>query len=171
MIRTGPGHLPERHGLITIIALGEVIVAIGISVVAALEEDAGLTADTVIALAASGVFACLLWWAYFDRPGPALEHRAADFDGRGLSRYVRDVYTWCHAPFVAGIILAAAGLEAITLHPRDPLSVNFRAMLIGGLALTVIGIAAAVWRAFRTIAKERLVAGVALVVEHRRIED
>ena len=84
------------------------------------------------------------------------------FDGRGLSRYVRDVYTWAHAPIVAGIIFAAAALEEITLHPSDPLDVDFRVMLAGGLALTIVGVAAAIWRAFRAIAKERIVAGVVL---------
>ena len=204
MVRAGrgdwvirPGHFAERHGLITIIALGEVIVAIGIAVVASLEEGAGLAADTVAALAASGGFAGLLWWSYFDRPARALEHRATELSGRDLSRYVRDVYTWGHAPIVAGIIFAAAALEEITLHPGHELSVNFRAMLVGGLALTVLGVAAGVWRAFEAIAKERIVAGivlaaiaavaggldgvyllvlvdlvilVTLVVEHRRIE-
>lgn len=204
MVRAGdgdwvirPGHFAERHALITIIALGEVIVAIGIAVVASLEDGAGLAADTVAALAASGVFAGLLWWSYFDRPAPALEHHATELSGRDLSRYVRDVYTWGHAPLVAGIIFAAAGLEEITLHPDHALSVNFRAMLIGGLALAVLGIAGGVWRAFRAVAIERIAAGVVLaalaavagsldgvyllilvdvvifvtlVVEHRRIE-
>ena len=70
------GHFAERHGLIVIIALGEVVVAIGLPVVQALEAGDGIPGRTVVALAASGVFAGLLWWAYFDRVGPALEHRA-----------------------------------------------------------------------------------------------
>ncbi len=192
-----PGHFAERHGLIIIIALGEVIVAIGIPVVATLEAGAGLTRLTVVALGAAGVFAGLLWWGYFDRPGPALEHHAGTLSGRDLSRYVRDTYTWFHAPIVAGIILSAAALEEITLHPDHELPLNFRVMLVGGLALTIFGIAAGVWRAFRAIAKERLVAGIViaalaaaagsidgvellvlvdavifatLIIEHRRIE-
>ena len=152
------GHMAERHGLITIIALGEVIVAIGIPVVAALEGGEGLPGETVVALGAAGAFAGLLWWGYFDRPAKALEHRAESLSGRDLSRYVRDVYTWCHMGVVAGIILAAAALEEITLHPTDAMPGNFRAMLVGGLALTLAGIATAVWRAFRAVAKERIVA-------------
>ena len=66
-----PGHFAERHGLIIIIALGEVIVAIGIPVVAALEKNGSLSLATISALLASGAFAGVLWWAYFDRPGPA----------------------------------------------------------------------------------------------------
>jgi low temperature requirement protein LtrA len=158
------GHVAERHGLIVIIALGEVIVAIGLPVVQALEAGQGVPGRTVVALAASGVFAGLLWWSYFDRIGPALEHRGEGIQGeRERGRYVRDVYTWAHAPIVAGIILAAAALEEITLHPTDDLDLAFRLMLAAGLALAVVGIAAAVWRAFRKLPRERILAGAALV--------
>ena len=157
------GHFAERHGLIVIIALGEVVVAIGLPVVQALEAGEGLPGTTVVALVASGVFAGLLWWGYFDRAGPALEHRAERIDGDAeRGRFVRDVYTWAHAPIVAGIILAAAALEEITVHPSDDVDLAFRTMLLGGLALGVFGIAAAMWRAFRAIARERIAAAVAI---------
>ena len=192
-----PGHFAERHGLIIIIALGEVIVAIGIPVVAALEKDGSLPVATVLALLASGAFAGLLWWAYFDRPSPGLEYGASRLDGPAAGRYIRDVYTWAHAPIVAGIILAAAALEEIALHPRDPVAFEFRAMMAGGLVLFLVGVFLAVWRAFRAQARERLVAAIvivgivfigasfeglglltlvvvvmflALIIEHRRVE-
>ena len=158
------GHFAERHGLIVIIALGEVIVAIGLPVIHALEAGDGIAGRTVVALAAAGVFAGLLWWAYFDRVGPALEHRGRAIQGeREQGRYVRDVYTWAHAPIVAGIILAAAALEEITLHPTGELPLPFRVMFAGGLVLSVVGIAAAIWRAFRTLPRERLFAVAVLV--------
>jgi low temperature requirement protein LtrA len=161
LIRTG--HMAERHGLIVIIALGEVIVAIGLPVVDALEGGDGLSSETLMALLASGVFACLLWWGYFDRPGPSLEHRGAGLDGDvARGRYVRDVYTWAHAPIVAGIIVSAAALEEIALHPGDAVDASFRVMLAGGLALGMVGISAAIWRAYRVVAVERL-AGAGLV--------
>lgn len=191
------GHMAERHALITIIALGEVIVAIGIAVVDPLEGGEGLPRATVTALIASGLFVGLLWWSYFDRPAKALEHRAEDLEGRELSRYVRDVYTWAHIFIVFGIVLAAAGLEDITLHPTEPTPTSFRFMLVGGLCVAAVGVCGAVWRAFRVVAKERAAAGglllvlaavsgdvdgvvllvlvdlvllATLVVEHRRIE-
>jgi len=192
-----PGHFAERHGLIIIIALGEVIVAIGIPVVAALEKSGSLPAATVSALLASGGFAGLLWWAYFDRPSPGLEFAASKLDSRAAGRYVRDVYTWAHAPIVAGVILSAAALEEIALHPRDAVPLEFRTMLAAGLFLFLIGVYLAVWRAYRAQARERLlgalvIAGivfagasfeglnlltlvvvvmfVVLVIEHRRVE-
>lgn len=157
------GHFAERHALIVIVALGEVIVAVGIPVVAALEDAGGLPGRTVVALLASGVFAALLFWGYFDRPGPAIEHRADSLpseEPRG--RFVRDVYTWAHAPIVAGIILSAAALEEITLHPSDAVPAEFRTMFAGGIALLVVGISAGVWRSFHAVARERIV--MALVI-------
>lgn len=192
-----PGHFAERHGLIIIIALGEVIVAIGIPVVKALEKENSLPLATILALLASGVFAGLLWWAYFDRPSPGLEFGASRLDRKAAGQYIRDVYTWAHAPVVAGIILAAAALEEISLHPRDIVPLEFRAMLAGGLFMFLIGVYLAVWRAFRAQARERLVGAiviagivfagnsleglilltlvvavmfVVLVIEHRRVE-
>lgn len=158
------GHFAERHALIVIIALGEVIVAIGLPVQAALETQQGLPGRTIAALVGSGTFAALIWWGYFDRPGPALEHTANSIEEHARGRYVRDVYTWCHAPIVIGIVLSAAALEAITLHPTDSLDLPFRLMLLGGFGLLTLGIGVAIWRAFGVWPKERLVCGAALAV-------
>lgn len=152
-----PGHFAERHGLILIVALGEVIVALGLPVVDSLEEGAGLPGRTIVVLVAAGVFAGLLWWGWFDRPSRSLEHRHEELQGgaaRGM--FARDVYTYAHYPMIAGVILAAAGLEEITLHPSDPVPTAYRWMLFAGLAgylgSVVIGIA----RAFRVVALERV---------------
>ncbi|MCB0971907.1 MAG: low temperature requirement protein A, partial [Acidimicrobiales bacterium] len=158
------GHFAERHGLIVIIALGEVIVAIGLPVVNGLEAGEGVPGRTLVALAASGVFGGLLWWGYFDRPGPALEHRAAQIGDRERGRYVRDVYTLGHSVIVAGVIVAATALEEIALHPADGIPTAFRAMLAGGLAMTVAGVAFGIWVAFRVVPKERVAVAVVLSV-------
>ena len=193
-----PGHFAERHGLIVIIALGEVVVALGLPVAAGLEAGDGLAGRTVVALIGAGIFAGLLWWGYFDRPLPALEHRhEALVGGRERGRFARDVYTYIHCFLVGGIILATAALEEITLHPTDSLPTAFRMMLLAGLTLYLGAVVVAIWRAFRAFAVERLVAigvltalvavtpdvdglvllvlvdvvlAVVLVVEHRRIE-
>ncbi|HEY5890766.1 MAG TPA: low temperature requirement protein A [Acidimicrobiia bacterium] len=157
------GHMAERHALIVIIALGEVIVAIGIPVANTLQEQETLPVATVGALVAAGLFAGLLWWSYFDRPGPGLEHRGHTLlTDRERGRYVRDVYTWSHAPIVAGIMLSAAALEEIALHPLDPVSTSFRTMLAGGLLMIATGISSAVWRANGAVAAERIVATFAI---------
>lgn len=162
-----PKHFAERHGLIVIIALGELIVALGIAVVAALtdDDDAGLASSTLAALVLAGVFACLLWWGFFDRPLPALEHRHAEHQsGLDRGRFARDVYTYLHTPIVGGLVMCAAALEEITLHPGDPLEPAFRWLLIGGLALHLVGVAGAVVRAFGVVAVERVAGSVAVLV-------
>ena len=158
------GHFAERHALIVIVALGEVIVAIATPLVASLEEGEGLSSSTVLALIAAGVFAGLLWWGYFDRPQPALEYGLdrAPLDAKG--RYARDVYTYGHMPIVAGVIAASAALEEVTLHPGDPLPVEFRVMMFIGLVLFFGGVGIDVFRAWRAIARERIAGGVLTVV-------
>lgn len=157
------GHFAERHGLILIIALGEIIVAIGLPVVRALDDGDGLEFSTLVALVASGAFAGLMWWAYFDRVSPALEHRADTIDDAEQSgRYARDVYTVLHAVLVAGILVSAASLEEIALHPTDTVPDRFRVMLFAGVGLTLLAVVACVWRAFHAVARERLVAVAAI---------
>ena len=157
------GHFAERHGLILIIALGEVIVAIGIAVSGSLDEG-GLDGSTRLGLLAAGVFAGLLWWSYFDRVLPALEHKGEQLEGQPRGPYARDVYTWAHAPIIGGVIAAAAAVEEILLHPNDPLPAEFRTMFVFGVGLMVLGIAIAVFRAWRAIARERLAALAVIVV-------
>jgi low temperature requirement protein LtrA len=155
------GHFAERHALIVIVALGEVIVALGNSVVIPL-NDGGFPAASVVALVAAGVFAGQLWWAYFDRVQPAFEHRAETTPALERGRFARDVYTYAHAPIVAGVILSAVAMEEMALHPSDPLPIAFRAMGAAGLALFFGGVGIGVYRSFGVIARERLVAVVAI---------
>ncbi|MEM8618477.1 MAG: low temperature requirement protein A [Actinomycetota bacterium] len=153
------GHFAERHGLIIIVALGEVIVATGKPLVDSLEEGAGIPAESAIALTAAGGFACLLWWAYFDRPQRAFEARAEGIElSSERAQYARDVYTFAHAPIVAGIVAAAAALEEIVLHPSDPLPLSFRMMALGGGALYALGIAIGTLRSYRVLPRERMMA-------------
>ena len=151
------GHFAERHGLIIIVALGEVIVALGNSVAKPL-QGGGVPAESVVALAAAGAFAGLLWWAYFDRVQPAFEHRAEETPASDRGRFARDVYTYAHAPIVAGIILAAVAMEEMALHPSDPLPAAYRAMGAAGLLLYFSGVGIGVYRSFGVVARERLAA-------------
>lgn len=159
-----PGHFAERHGLIIIIALGEIIVAIGIAVVDSLSESDGLPTDTIVALTTAGILAGLLWWSYFDRVVPALEHRCLELTGRDRAHLVADAYTLFHIFIVGGIIAGAAATEEILLHPRDAVHGEFLVMLVAGFGLFFGGIAAAAYRAYRVLAKERLAAMVAIIL-------
>ncbi len=157
------GHFSERHGLILIVALGEVVVAIGISVIGGL-GDGGLTQFTRVGLIAAGALAGLLWWSYFDRVQPALEYRAEQYSGSERGRFGRDAYTYAHAPIIAGIIVAAAAAEEALLHPADALHIEFRVMLAAGFALFLGGIGMAIYRAFQIITWERIIGLAAIIL-------
>ncbi len=159
-----PGHFAERHGLILIVALGEVIVALGNALVEPLNEGEGFSATAVVALVATGATAGLIWWTYFDRVQPALEHKSEELSPRDAPRFGRDAYSYAHAPIVAGVILMAVGLEEAALHPDDPLPLAFRMMFLAGAAMVVGGIVIAIYRAYGVLAKERLAAIGALAI-------
>ncbi len=159
------GHFAERHGLIIIVAMGEVIIAIGNSVIeGASGGPFGIGAGAVLALVAAGAFAGLLWWSYFDRVGPAFEHRAEETPPAERGRFARDVYTYLHAAIVAGIILMAVAFEEMAVHPETPTDASFRIIGAVGFALFFGGIAGGVYRSFRAVAQERLVAIAAMAV-------
>lgn len=158
-----PGHFAERHGLIVIVALGEVLVAIGAPVVETLSDGERLDGNLVAALTASGLLAGLLWWSYFDRALPALEHRHHELsDPNESARFARDVYTYNHFFIVGAILVAAAALEEIMLHPADPLPSSFRWMLFIGISGFLLGVVMSVIRAYWSLAVERLAAVAAL---------
>ena len=158
------GHFAERHGLILIVALGEVVVAIGIGIIDSLAESGALPADVIMGLIAAGLFAGLLWWAYFDRLQPALEWRGEQLEGQQRGWYAVDIYTYLHSVIVSGVIISAAALEEIILHPSDPIPLAFRVMLAGGLVMYLLGTVACVGRAFRVVIPERIIASVVIVV-------
>ncbi len=80
-----------------------------------------------------------------------------DIPSEDRGQFARDVYTYAHAPIVAGVIVAAAALEEITLHPADTLPFEFRGMLVLGLVLYLVGIESGVYRAYHVVPPERFV--------------
>lgn len=158
-----PVHFAERHALIIIVALGEVIVAIGNSVIYPLDNGGDLPDLTALVLVAAGAFAGLLWWAYFDLLQHAFEHRTAETPPAQRWKFAQDIYTYAHAPIVAGVILSAVALEEIALFPGDPLPVAFRVMGTVGIVFYFGGMAYGEYRSFGAVTRERLIA-VALII-------
>ena len=159
-----PRHFTERHGLILIVALGEIIAAVAIPVIDAQNLEQGLPGETITSLIFAGLFAVLLWWAYFDRPRKVFEHHLKELHGRRRAVFARDVYTYLHSLIVFGVVVAAAGLEEITLHPSDVLPQEFRVMFLIGLILFFVSIELSALRAFHRVPPERAVAIIALTV-------
>jgi low temperature requirement protein LtrA len=151
-------HFAERFQTFVIIALGESIVATG-----ATASGQHLTGHRWIAIALSFVLAAALWWLYFDEVASrSAEDFGAAADQRG--RLGRDAYTYLHLPIVAGIIVAAVGLELVIAHPDAALSARELAVLAIGPALYLAGQLAFRVRMIGTLARKRVVAIVAIGV-------
>ena len=156
-----PSHFAERLLLFLIIALGEVIVAMG-------RVAAELPIDTshVLALAVSFGIAVLLWWLYFDfhAERTVRELKAAEEERGELGRDL----SYLFIPLVAGIIVCAVGNELVIAHPDDELGDAELAALGAGPVIYLLGSVAfkvrvlgALWEP-RAIAAA-LIAGVTVV--------
>src|SRR5439155_5232507 len=117
-------------GLISIIALGESIVAIGVGA-------SGLTLDaSVIAAALLGMtVAACLWWSYFDWVVYIARARLAEAAPAVRPDLARDLYSYLHLPMVAGIVLFAFGLKTALADVARPLGTLPAFGLVGGIAL------------------------------------
>lgn len=115
--RVDAAHFAERHGLVVIIALGESVVAMGLTA-----EEAGLTAQVVWVLTVAFAVVAGFWWTYFDWVAGAAESRLArEHDHRRRGNLARDLYSLCHLPIVAGVVVFAVAVEEALLHPDEPL--------------------------------------------------
>ena len=156
--RLVPGHFAERHGLIIIIAIGESIVAIGVSV--AEEVNAGIIA----AAAAGTVVAAGLWWLYFDVVARVAERRLQRATpGREQNSLARDSYSYLHYPMVAGIVLVALGMKKTIGDVGEPLKLVPAAALFGGTAVYLLAHVAFRLRNLHTVNRQRLLTAVVML--------
>ena len=140
-----PDHFAERHGLFVIIALGETLIVAGGGVVGEVWTRSLLSA----AILAVGTV-CGLWWSYFHKAKPALEHAFASSEGAERGLMARDAFSLMHFPMLLGVIAFAFAVEEVVAHPDEPLSFAIRLSLALGLTLFAGGMVAAIWRATGT---------------------
>jgi low temperature requirement protein LtrA len=156
--RFAPGHFAERHGLIIIIALGESIVAIGAG------SEAGVDAGVVVAAALGVGLAAAMWWLYFDVVALVAERRLTRArPGRQANDIARDSFSYLHFPMVAGIVLAALGVEKTLGHVHEPLDLVPAVALLGGVALYLLAHVAFRWRNVHRFSVQRLGAAAVLL--------
>ena len=141
-----PEHFAERHGLFVIIALGETLIVAASGVTGA-AWSGELMAVAGLAVATT----CALWWSYFPRAKPALEHALVSRRGAEQSRLARDAFSLLHFPMLCGVVAYAFVVEEAVAHPGEPLPLAARVALALGLALFVGGMAVAVRRATRRL--------------------
>ena len=156
--RLAPGHFAERHNLVIILALGESIVALGVG------AEAGLTAG-VIAAAILGIgLSSAIWWINFDVVALVTQQRLQRApEGRERNILARDSYSYLHFPMVAGIILAAFGLEEVLAHTDEHLHTVPAFALLGGVSLYLLGQVALRLRNARNVNVRRLAVAVVLI--------
>ncbi|MGQ5259872.1 low temperature requirement protein A [Micromonospora sp. ZYX-F-536] len=147
-------HWTERHGLIIIVSLGEVLVAVGIAGTD-LPNTTGLMVASVLAVLVAGA----LEWIYFDVSALVGEHALREAGPARRVALARDAYSYLHLPMIAGVILLAVGLKhtpslivaAHTYGHGDPLDTLGRYAMYGGVALFLVAHAAFQWRLSRTV--------------------
>ncbi|HLM19081.1 MAG TPA: low temperature requirement protein A [Acidimicrobiia bacterium] len=153
-----PGHFAERHSLVIILALGESIIALGVG------AQVDLTAGVVTAAVLGIGLAAALWWTYFDVVALVNARRLTmSTEGRERNTLARDSYSYLHFPMVAGIILAALGLEETLAHIGDALDAVHASALLGGVALYLLAHVALRLRNARTLNRQRLALAVLLL--------
>ena len=151
-------HFAERHGLFVILALGESVVAIGLT---AAELDRSM--EVAIALSAAFFGAVAIWWLYFGRFAGRAEQRLAQTDGAVRTTLARDLYTMGHFPVTFGIVLYAVAAEEVVAHPSDPFTTSGRWIFVLATLLITFGLLGVVRRAGGPLLWERAVAAVIVV--------
>ncbi len=108
-----PSHIAERYGLFTVIVLGESVLAVVVTVQAAIthaDHEAGL-----IGLAASGVVIIFaMWWVYFDKPA----------DGALSSLKSSLVWGYGHYLIFSSIAAVGAGLSVAVEYKLAEIEVS-----------------------------------------------
>jgi low temperature requirement protein LtrA len=136
-----------------IIALGESIVAIGIGALSAQRTVASMSA-----LVVGFIGTAALWWSYFAHLAEKGERYLQDAPPKERGRFARDAYSILHFPIILGIVLFSVAVENVVAHPLDVIPTFERIAMAAGLALVLLAIVAATYRAVRQIPYERILA-------------
>jgi low temperature requirement protein LtrA len=129
-----PHHIAERYVLLTLIVLGEAVLASTQAVRSALAGGAGL--GTLVAVGLSGfVVVCSMWWLYTARPA----HR--------YLRGSREAFSWGYGHYFVFSSIAAfgAGLAALVDAKTGRLEHPDPAVIAAAVAVPVVGFLLSVW--------------------------
>jgi low temperature requirement protein LtrA len=127
------GHIAERYGLFTLIALGESVLAASLAMQSALDthgRDLGL-----VGLAVAGVVVVFsLWWLYFDQPP------------HDLLTSVRVSFLWGYGHYLVFSSAAAVGAGLAVAVDRETDSTELSGRAVGyAVALPVAIFLLSVW--------------------------
>ncbi|MGH3138415.1 MAG: low temperature requirement protein A, partial [Gaiellales bacterium] len=155
--KLSPGHFSERHGLILIVALGESVVALGVSA-----GNLDLNVRTITAATLGILVVTTMWWTYFDVVAIVAARRLAEATGAEQAAIARDSYSYLHLPMVAAVMLFAVGVKKALPHAHDPLDWTPAATLCGGVSLYLVAHVLFRLRNVHTLSRQRLVTAVLL---------
>jgi low temperature requirement protein LtrA len=124
-----PRHLPERFGLLTIIVLGESVLAVVVGT-----SDVQWRLSTALAATAGFVSAASLWWLYFDFLDDT-------FVGRSIVRGL--VFTYANFFVVVGLASLGTGVKLAVLATGPGGRYDDTGWVLGaGTAMFMIGLVA-----------------------------
>lgn len=152
-----PSHLSERYGLFLIIALGESVVATGVTA-----GRQPVTAALLIAVAVAFALVCALWWVYFAFAADVI--RYALRTAQVAIEVIRPVLAYGHLGLIGGIIAIAAGIGEVILRPLAHLHADTAALLFGGTALYLATFGYTRWKTFHNLATPRITTAAACLV-------
>jgi low temperature requirement protein LtrA len=127
-------HFAERHGAIILIALGESVAGLGIGA-----GDVPVGLPIVRAAVLGLALAAALWWSYFDRDDIRGEHALTRVDPPERARLSLQAYWFAHLLMIAGIVVAAAGLEGVITNVVRPVPSVTAWRLAAGVAVYLAG--------------------------------
>jgi low temperature requirement protein LtrA len=122
-----PAHIPERFGLLTIIVLGEAVIAVVLGTV-----NVSWTLSTGSTALAGFLAAAAIWWIYFEF-----------FDASVVTRGVLRGLTFVYAHYFVAVGIAAAGVGVrLTIHSAAHGSryEHVGWVVAGGTALCMLGL-------------------------------
>jgi low temperature requirement protein LtrA len=128
------GHFAERHGLIILIALGESVIGIGAG-----GEDVPVRLPLAGAAVLGLALAAALWWSYFDRDDTRAEHAMAHSDAPDRARLGVQAYWFAHLLMIAGIVVAAAGVQGVIADLARPGTGEVVWLLAAGVTVYLVG--------------------------------
>ncbi|MBQ1009425.1 low temperature requirement protein A [Micromonospora sp. M51] len=149
-------HLAERYQQIFTLALGDLILVITLTY-----ATHDLTIERTAALLVGFAATVLLWQIYVHRAGSLL--KAAIEASRDPGGFVRSAPN-THLLMVGGVVAASASFEAIISEPAGETSPWLAGVLLGGLALFLLGRARFEYEVFSRVSPSRLLALLALAV-------
>ena len=125
-------HFVERHGLLLLVALGESIIAIGVSVPSLNVQFIGAAVLGLILTAA-------LWWIYFAHDDEVARDTMLARSNPDQLRQALGGYFYAFVPMLFGIVLLATGIHSSIEHLTSRLDTAHAFVFGGGVGLYLVG--------------------------------